>query len=203
MESNNVCLEESSKKHQESIDDLDKSMEEYIQSSDQIDQSIDSIDPLMVNNIPSIDLTNETIKNESTNDANPIRACIIMAESGTNKNPTRPILKNNNFSTTFSTFSCRKMSDLQLTTTQVEREAANSGSGDELMLHSAPTQAAGSSSNFPSLFTTSRNDQEESRSLKAAKKAENEHQQYEKARQKYERHQDKRAAKKMDNMISS
>ena len=78
MESNNVCLEETNKKHQESIDDLDQSMDEYIQSSDQIDQSIDSIDPLMVNNIPLIDVTNETIKNGTTNDANPIRACIIM-----------------------------------------------------------------------------------------------------------------------------
>src|SRR3990167_8180348 len=133
MESNNVCLEETSKKHQESIDDLDQSMDEYIQSSDQIDQSIDSIDPLMVNNIPLIDTNNETLKNETTNDATPIRACIIMAESGTNKIPTRPILKNNNCSSTFSTFSCRKMSDLQITTTQVEREAINSGSGDELM----------------------------------------------------------------------
>ena len=189
MMSDNVCLEGKNKKHQESIDDLDQSMDEYIQSSDQIDQSTDSVDPLMVTKIPLIEPTNETMKNEPTNDVNPTRACIIMAESGTINKPTRSIRKTNSLTTIFSTFSCRKMSDLQLTIIQIEREAANSGSGDESMLHSAPTQAAGSSSSFPSLYTTSRNDQEESRSLKAPKKAEKEHQRYEKQRQKYERHE--------------
>ena len=194
MMSDNVGLNESS-------DDLDQSIDTNIQSIDQIIQSMDAFNQSIEKSNPSIESTNQmietnhsTVGNQRTNDENPIRACTIMAESGTNNKNTRSILKKQNLTTTFSTFSFRKMSDLQPTATQAARDEINSGSGDESTLHSVTNNATSSSN---TLFT-SRNDREADLQSKMEQKASKK---LEKDRKKYDRHQEKHLAKRQKHEI--
>ena len=97
----------------ESIDNVDPSIDENHQSIDQIIQSIDQMNDSIDQIIESIMLNKKHDETEQPTNEIPLRACRTMAEVGTTTiKTTKSILKKNN-NNDFCNSAFRKMSELQ------------------------------------------------------------------------------------------